>query len=523
MREEILIDQYISENYFEDRDTLALIDGNRTANYAEFIASYTELGAYLANSVIIENGIVLFMEKSIEAAIGMFGILNAGSYYIPVDVTSPEDRLNYIIDASGAKTILVSKECGDKLASLQTNSSLTVIEVDFTTEKQLNLRIINKGISPKGDVSPRTKNDPAYVIFTSGSTGLPKAVMITHENLSAFLDSCDATIIFSQTSQIRYLAICPWYFDGSISDIFCTVKDKGTLILIKRLGNPFILPQYIEKYKITHTLMLSSVLKIFGNEFSQLNKHDLSSLKVLWYGGEPCPVSFIKRVKEAIPDVMFVHGYGPTELTHTSTWLIYNEIPESDTPYLQIGKPLKNIVHYVISPDGKIINEPNQIGELYLGGKQLMKGYYGDSKRTSDYIIEFPENSGQRIYKSGDHVFYNDDFDLIFHGRNDDLIKHNGYLVSLIEIENRALELENVSDAIAVFQKNEQYSTIVLGVLAKESYQPKAEQIRLTLSDKLPAYMLPNKIILFENNDITYTSNGKLDKKQLKEHLLKQI
>lgn len=512
MMEFLYLEQVLESN----NDKIAVIHNENVISYKELYHLSGNLSRTISTKYTLKSGdnIIIAIDKSIEAILAIFGVLFSGVTYIPLNISLPKEKIHYIINQCNPRLIICKKN--DIPQFIEDYPSIPVIEVSYDNGIFSNSDddFGNVAASQKIQTIKRSPADIAYVIFTSGTNGIPKGVMIKHESVTAFIKEVDSLQLYDNNT--IYLNISPFYFDASITDIFSTFYAKGTLVILDRFTMPHDLVVAINKYQITDTLMVSSVLRLFASKYSLLNSENCSSLKTIWYGGEACPVNCLREVKAKLPNVTFIHGYGPTETTHTATLKIFKEIDSIYSDYMPIGKPLNTVIAYILDENGDLITTPNVIGELYLGGIQLMHGYMNDKTRTLENVICDITIKEYLFYKTGDFVKYDNNDDFIFCGRNDDLVKVGGHLVSLIEIENIFLKADNIKDAIVVTQQDDMFNNHLNAFVV--AYKKTTEkEIFDIVKTKLATFMMPQRIVILETQDIPRTSNGKVDKRKLLE------
>lgn len=359
----------------------------------------------------------------------------------------------------------------------------------------------------------RSEKDIAYIIYTSGSTGRPKGVMIRQDSLVAFVEVISKIIKCSEKT--RLLNIMPFHFDGSLVDIYCTLLAGGTMILMDKFVLPNELVKVLDKYEITHTCMVATVVKLFVSRFSNIRNYRLPKLEAIWFGGEPCPVKIIRELKYILPSLKFTHMYGPTEttcLTHTYT---FEDIPDDVRGYFPIGKPLPTVEAYALNEMNEII-KLGETGELYIGGIQVMEGYCNDEKRTKEVLVENVFNRTEKVYKTGDYVTVDNEGNYIFIGRKDDMIKSSGHLIYLSEVEKILLSHEKVKDAIVLPYEDELSITKMKAfIVLRKNESLSKEELKNYMLKKLPKYMVPYDLNFISDNNVPKNSSGKIDRKEL--------
>lgn len=506
----------------------AVIDKEKTINYGE-LRLYSQ---FLADVLLkteklrADDPVLIYLDKKVEAIIAIFATLTAGAAYAPIDISLPGEKLNRIIRDCRPKLIItqwktseklpeaIKREYQDKILTLNIEEN-RALQVGYI-EKQEVYTIKNNGsqsaLEGRFKNQERCPGDVAYIIFTSGSSGKPKGVMIRHKSVMAFTREIDRMGLYD--SETRFLNISPIYFDASVLDIFSVLAVGGTLILMKKFVMPNEIVRYMDKYKVTDTLMVSSLLRLFSSRYSHLHHFRLPHLKTIWYGAEACPVDVLRRIKQQLPQVKFIHGYGPTETTHTATLLRFDEIEDKYNDYMPIGKPLSTVYTYAVDEKGQYIKK-GEIGELFIGGVQLMAGYINDPIRTNETLVINGSKKSGFVYKTGDLAALDEDNNYVFKGRHDDLVKVGGNLVSLCEIQNSILTNPDAADAIVIAITDALFNNKLVAFIVKKKEQLTESALNEFLNAKLAKYMIPETVIFIDEHALPRTPNGKVDKAKL--------
>ena len=497
-----------------DYSKVAIIQQKRSITYKQLNDSSVIL-ANMLNSLAgdTKQRVIILLDKSIEYIISYFGVMKTGSCFIPVDVSLPDHRLNYIIQNSGANIVITNTHFKEKYASVIKDMSLVLLD-DFqqmlvTYEelpefKKLNMR--NK----------QTRDDLAYIIYTSGSTGAPKGVKICHKSFLAFVESVLADIPY-YNSDCRYLSVFPYYFDAAWVDVFPTLYKGGTLVLFNKLMSANQLLKALSDNKITMTCMPSTMIKLITSKYASLDNYDLCNLQLLWYGTEACPVKHVRYLHNKYPHIKFLHSYGPTECTCTShMYYCKEEDFEKDIDVFPIGKELKTIESFALNDAGDKINT-GEIGELYIAGIQVMEGYVSDDIKTKE-VLSYSKEDGKTIYRTGDYVTIDEKGNYIFVGRRDDMVKANGKLVYMSEIEKVINELDTVVESIVTSYRDDmEMMHLKAYVITSGACDIDSITIKNYITNKLPQYMVPNKYILLAEKEVPKTHSMKIDRNKLLE------
>ena len=470
--ESIIKNKNINPNKTIFVDENKSITNNELYNEAMHIASY--LSKYDNKPIIIE------MPKSVDAIVCMVGVLLSGNFYTVLDINMPEERKNIIID-------LLKPVCKITIKDNKKDDYVYFEDIIGTKTEKLKENY--------------NMSNPMYVLFTSGSTGVPKGVVVNHNSVMHYLNwftnefHIDETTIFGNQT--------PLYFSMSISDVLGTIYAGATLYFIPHsyFSFPLYLMKYLENNKINTIYWVPSALNMIST-FDAFKAFDLPELKKILFAGEVMPPKVINYFVKNHP-AFYANLFGPTESTDICT---YYEVKE-ETDNVPIGKACNGLTAIILK-DGK----ESKTGELYIKGPFLASGYYNNPKKTNEVFIQNPLNKAfpEVIYKTGDIVTVRDDGNLLYVGRADFQIKHMGYRIELGEIENKVYEIDEINTCVVVY-KNDKIILYYIGNIDEASLLSK-------LKDKVPEYMLPNKI--HKEIKMNYNMNGKIDRtfyKNLKE------
>lgn len=440
-------------------ENLAIVYKNRSLTYDQLNKEANKFAHTLLENYAVtpETSIPILMERSEKYVVALLGILKTGACYVPLSVEYPQSRIEYILQKTKASIVIT-----DKFKVTSKNTSNPEIET--------------------------SSDNLAYIIFTSGTTGLPKGVMIEHRSVvNTIYNQIELYNIKNTTTAVHF---ADFVFDASVFELFYTLLAGATT---------YLLDQNTRKdYQLLKQLISENAIDIATLPPSILNSEDLLPLKVLIVAGETTP----KEIFEVYDKngTTMVNAYGPTEITVCATVKFY----EKEIDPRNIGQPLANVSTFVL--DSKLRELPNNaIGELYVGGAGLARGYIGDIEKTKCSFIDHPKLG--RIYKTGDIVKRLPTNDLIYIGRNDFQVKVHGFRVELGEIEARLLEQETVDQCVAIVKNN--------NIIAYYT-----GELQYTLDGLLPSYMVPKQYIKLSG--IPITINGKVDLKKLPEPVIEK-
>jgi amino acid adenylation domain-containing protein len=441
-----------------------------------------------------ETLIGLCVERSAEMIIGLLAILKAGAAYVPLAPDSPPERLAMIVQEAGIELLLTQQQLVERLPG---NTHLLTLDGEQKLAESRKNPVTGKSAA----------SNLAYVIYTSGSTGRPKGVEITHRNL---VHSTSARFDYYEEPVRSFALVSPFFFDSSVAGIFWTLSQGGKLVLPpKDFERDFTaFPALIEEEKISHLLCLPMLYSLLLRQ----GAHKLKSLRSVIVAGEPCPLELTKRHFEAMPHTSLYNEYGPTEATVWTT--VYKCDPRDCTTTvatIPIGRPVSNVQTYVL--DDRCRPVPvGVVGEIYIGGEGLARGYLKRPAQTAERFLPHPFSldPGARVYATGDLARYLPDGNLEFLGRRDHQVKVRGYRVEPGEIEAALLGHPAVREAVAIVTDERRVSAYLT---VSRPLAPTTEELRDFLRARLPEYMLPSQFVLLDQMPLG--ANGKLDRSAL--------
>ncbi|MBI6547335.1 non-ribosomal peptide synthetase [Xenorhabdus lircayensis] len=409
----------------------ALVFGDSTLSYRALNEQANQLAHYLIEQGIQPDTLVaICLPRSLRAFVALLGILKAGGAYVPLDATYPKARLQYMLEHSGAKFILTETHLIEKLPISQQN----VICLDIDA---IQLYVQNM---PTDNIAehtlPLTENHLAYVIYTSGSTGKPKGAMLEHKGWVNL--ALSQSTLFGADSHSRGLQFASWSFDATILEISMTLAYGATLYLISETQqrSPELLDAIVEKHQITHAVLPPALLP-------HLDFNKWRTVSTLLLAGEAVTPQIAAHWSQGRK---LFNVYGPTECTSiVTTGLLTGE-------RITIGKPLPNTVVRILDPDGNLV-PIGVIGELYLGGIQLARGYLNAPEMTERQFILDPFNTSpenNKLYRTGDLVRWTPDGLLEFIGRMDSQVKIRSHRIELGEIEAVLASQDALSNAAVI-------------------------------------------------------------------------
>jgi amino acid adenylation domain-containing protein len=459
----------------------------------------------------------LYMVKSIDAIVTIFGALKAGAAYVPVDPGAPPARCAYILNNCSVRVIVTERRLSGALTA-ELEKLGPVPPLLLLDEAEGEIRPIARMLEREQGARPAppvATADPgpdglAYILYTSGSTGKPKGVMLTHRCAVSYVDWCSD--VFQPTEEDRFSSHAPLHFDLSILDIYVPLKHGGTLILIgEELGkDPLNLAPLIAEKRITVWYSTPSILSLLA-QYGKLARYDYSALRFVFFAGEVFPVPQLRALKALWPHPRYFNLYGPTETNVCTYYEVPREIPADRTEPFPIGKTCEHLECMVIDQDGTVVPKGEE-GELVVWGPGVMIGYWNLPEQNA---AAFLEANGKRWYHTGDLVVEEPNGDYIFHGRRDRMVKRRGYRVELGEIEAGLATHAQAKEVAVVALPDKDAGVKIKAFLSlKDGVKPSIIEMKAFSMEKLPKYMVPDTFTFVDA--LPRTSTDKIDYQTLK-------
>ncbi|WP_233532505.1 non-ribosomal peptide synthetase [Antrihabitans sp. YC2-6] len=472
---------------------LAVTSDQIDLTYAELNNRANRLAHWLiGQGVAPEHVVALEFTTSVEFLVASLAVLKSGAAYLPIDPAYPADRIEYLIDDAAPKLRLDPE-------------SLAAAEAQSTSLPEANPTDTDR-------VTPLRPDNLAYVIYTSGSTGTPKGVPVSHaaiaEHVSLFASD------FGMTSQDRLLQSSSVSFDASMMDIFVTFAVGARLVVPK--PNAFrdipYVAELITRKGVTVLHMVPSMLSTF---LLLPEVSEWRNLRFVPVGGEALPGEVADRFGNVF-DAELRNHYGPTEAVVASTRMPVDG-PQG-TRIVPIGTPNKNVYLYLLD-DALQLVPMGVVGEIYIGGNQLARGYHDRSSLTAERFVADPFQPGGRLYRTGDLARRNGDGDIEFVGRSDEQVKIRGFRIELGEVEAVISSHPTVAHCVVVATENEALGAMLAAyVVPERDEEIVIEQLRAHAAAILPDHMVPAAFGVIE--EVPTTAHGKLDRRALPEPIL---
>ncbi|KAI8833232.1 hypothetical protein BJ741DRAFT_566300 [Chytriomyces cf. hyalinus JEL632] len=458
----------------QNGDEIALDDGTRQVSYSELDAKSNQIAHYLNKLRLTKGSIVaLIVTRSIEFVAGMLGIMKSGCAFLPIEASTPGDRIEYMLAESQASMVLA------------TSKSKSAIPASFIGHVFV-LDNIPKTLPSQPATATTSASDLAYVIFTSGTTGLPKGVLINHSGIVGRIlihpiaKHLGPGVRMSQTFTVG--------FDACLQEVFLALFTGSVLVMR-------------EKTEFWDLLSKVDVLSISPTGLQSINPSDFPNIKVVLSGAEACPQSLVDRWGQ---HTILYSDYGPTECTISA---MCTQRLEPGTQ-VTLGKPFPNTRIYIV--DSNLKQVPAGVtGRIFIAGIGMAAGYLNKPELTAQKFLpdlHFPEGY---MYDTGDLGRWLENGEISFQGRSDDQVKVKGYRIELDEVSSALSTYPGIIAAATLLKKN---GTLV-SFVAPDTIDVNAVQVYI--SKVLPHYMVPSHLISLAKMPMTV--NGKTDKRALED------
>ncbi|WP_374211152.1 amino acid adenylation domain-containing protein [Nocardia sp. CDC159] len=467
--------------------------------YAELDERSTRLARLLIDRGIgPEDLVALGIPRSVESVVAVWAIAKTGAGFVPVDPNYPPERVAHMVADSGVALGLTVSAVRDRLPG-----GVEWLTLDGGIRATLE-RCSTEPVTNEDRVRPLRAEHPAYVIYTSGSTGKPKGVVVTQAGLSSFCDEQRERYRVDSTSRTLHFASPS--FDASVLELLLALGGAATMVV----AAPSVyggdeLAALLLRERVTHAFITPAAL-------ASVDPVGLDELRVVVAGGEACPPELVRRWALPVGGERtreFYNGYGPTEttiMTNISAPLVPGEL-------VTIGGPIRGITEFVL--DERLSPVPTgAVGELYITGAQLSRGYHARPSLTAARFVANPfDPSGSRLYRTGDLVRWTANGELEYLGRNDFQVKIRGFRIELGEIDAVLAAHDSVDFAVTVGHTLSGGATVLVSYVHSAQGTADGDELLAFTARSLPAHMVPTAVMVLD--EIPLTPVGKLDRAAL--------
>ena len=469
----------------------AVVCEGQRLSYGELNRRSNQLAWHLMSLGVGPDDVVgLCVERSVEMVVGILGILKAGGAYLPLDATYPPERSSYMLADARARGMVTQSSLKDSVPG-----SFSGWRVQLDDEWQ------QIGSQSSEELESRASAENlAYVIYRSGSTGTPQGVSVVHRGVANFL--AWALAEFGRDTLSRVCATTSLNLDASVFEIQAPLCSGGCIELVRDLP---MLAQLrpAEWHGGPLSAAPSAVAKLMNNESFRL-----AGIRTLVLAGGPSGV-LAKQIRSTLPECRLIDAYGPAEATIYSTAAQIGE----ETKHGSIGRPIHNAQAYVLDERGDAA-PIGVVGELYIGGAGLARGYVGRGGLTGDRFVPHPYVAGERVYRTVDLARWSERGELEFIGRADHQVQIRGHRIEPAEIETVLRAHARVSEAAVVGREDVPgEKRLVAYVVGADGHAPTEEELGAYLRQRMPEYMVPAAMVRLER--LPLTEYGSVDRKAL--------
>lgn len=505
--------------HWPDKDVFRF--AQRGLSYAEVARRGNQIARCLMDRGVVKGDRVgIYLDKGLESAQSLYGIMKAGAAYVPLDPAAPIARLEYMINHCGIRVIVSAGNKAAQLAQLHSRcpTLTTVIGLTEAPEAATLTAVSWDEVFSQPDSRPaihQASGDLAYIMFTSGSTGTPKGMMHTHSSGLGYAKA--ARDLYQVGPDDRLGNHSPLHFDMSTFEYFSGPLAGATTVIIPEAYTrlPASLSQLMEKERLSfwYSVPFALIQLLLRGV---LDKRDLSSLRWIMFGGEPFPPKYLKALMNCWPHARFSNVYGPAEVNQCTYYHLPDSLQAEDES-IPIGVVWDAAEGLVLDTEDRPIapDAAGSVGELVIRGNTMMQGYW-NRPDLNERAFYRPTDDEGAYYRTGDLVRLRPDGSLDFLGRKDRLVKIRGYRLELDEVE-LALGSHGAVEEAAAFVTGEaaEAPELEAAVILKPGQTAEAENLRQFVSERMPPYGVPARVHVLAQ--FPRTTSGKIDRRTLKE------
>lgn len=452
--------QNLSRSLENNNDKSSFYVEGKSVSYAFLSDKVWSIAQQIEKLQLNEQSVLaVYATNRIESFASILAIWFTGNIYLPVNPKHPANRISNILKETNAQAILSATELPDSLAATSAIKTINTTLDEISSSK----REIKTG-------------KLLYILQTSGSSGTPKQVAISSQNLTAYADGYLAIHPKLQNSDC-FLQTYEFTSDAFFSGFVIPLLVGASIVFLnEKLIKPIAVLKAIEENPVTWVKMTPSLLSLI---IPFLGHTQYNKIRYAQFGGEQINAHLLKKWRSTVPNSIIANSYGPTETTVTSS--IHSIYPEEEIPNekpISIGKPFEYVIYKVVNQENTIC-APFEPGELLIGGEQTMNGYLNRENETTFAIIK-----GQKYYKTGDRVWFDENGLYYFSGRIDSQIKYNGYRIEPGEIEAAITAITKCRSKILLIEQQ------LVAFLEAENFDTKT--LKEQLKKELPLHMLPS-------------------------------
>jgi amino acid adenylation domain-containing protein len=494
-----------------DPEAVAVSCGATSLTYRELDERVTSLARALVDLGVRRDVIVgVLLPRGLDFITAILAVSRAGGAFLPLDARHPAARTLQVLAGSGTPLVLTSDPLAEELQRGlgSTELSLRIVKVDELAQQ-----------NSRAELPAVSQSDLAYVMFTSGSTGAPKGVMVEHGGMINHVLAKLGDL--SMTSNDSLAQNGPPTFDIVVWQCLAPLVNGGRVVVFPDdvAEDPAQLLAGMQRRGVTVLQLVPSMLRAVLDEVASRNAGPppLPNLRWIVPTGEALPTELCRRWFTLYPDIPILNTYGSTECSDDQCHYVVRRLNAADdaVTIVSIGTPIANMTAHVL--DGSLLPVPaGVIGELYIGGIGVGRGYLGNPERTTTSFVPDPFSTvpGARLYRTRDFARRRADGNLDFLGRTDNTIKLRGLRIEPGDIETALVQHPSVKQAAVVASQHPSGENVLIAYVVAENDAPaESQQLRRFLSERLPAAMVPSIFTIIDA--LPLTANGKLDARRL--------
>lgn len=498
----VLLHQYFLQSARTQPNAIAIATVDRQWSYQEF-SQHCQTYAEILEECGLATGdrIVLELHPCPQAIALIAACSMLGVVFVPLSPDSPPARVQHILATTEACLHIRAASPTASWAPLQGNLEGDSLQIEGTLPST----------SVKSSI---LETDLAYIIFTSGSTGRPKGIMMTHRAVLSFFRGMVCACGLEPDARVGTIA--PLQFDFSLLDMGLAFGCGATLVQVPR--NLALMPkrlvQYLQQQRITQMHAVPSLWRMLLRH-GEAEVAQLQHLQSILFAGEPFPIADLVRLQSLLPHVKIINCFGQSESIAASFTEVPNPLPP-DTENLSIGFAYPGAEMLLLDDRKQVIQQPRQVGEIYLRGASLFSGYWRDADATAAALVPHPlrPENGEKVFRTGDLAYKGTEGELYFARRRDWQVKILGNRVELEEVERRLATHPQIVQAAAIAIRQQGELTLIACIVSGES-PPTSQEIRQFCGETLPKYAIPTTIHVLETLPVTL--NGKVDRQALQQ------
>ena len=469
---------------------IALEFQNESITYRELDQRANQLANWLrARGIKPGVPVGIYLEHSPETIVALLGVLKAGGFYVPFDIAHPRARLDFMLADTGTPLVLTQERWREKLAG----SDVEIISIDANWPAIA----LENATPPESEATP---DDLAYVIYTSGSTGEPKGVEICNFSLINYIWWAKDQYVRDET--LAFALYSSLAFDLTVTSIYTPLITGNRIVIYREDGGSSAIEKILKDNK-------TGVLKLTPSHLALVKIRDNSQSRIrrLIVGGEQFETELATAVLRSFDgNVEIINEYGPTEATVGCMIHRFDRVQDTQA-FVPVGKPAANTQIYVLDDDLKPVAE-NVLGEMYLAGDGLARGYLKHATLTAEKFVDNPFTPGQRMYRTGDLARWLPQGIIEYAGRKDGQVKYHGHRVELHEIERALNRHPQIRDSVIVIARDKTGNDAMIAYYVSRQELDSAE-VHTFLTDSIIEETIPNVFVHLRK--LPLTLNGKLN------------